>query len=300
MARQTGLDQFTTSGASKKGPSDSGGARGIVVHDVEARTALQPSGLLGLDYALNPYKGCEHACAYCYAPFILKETRPWGTFVDVRRNMPHVLAKELKQKQKGVIGIGTVTDPYQPVEVDAKVTRMCLEVIVRNDWPVVVQTKSALVTRDIDLLSKLSKAEVGMTITAMDDKARKLYEPHTTPVKAQFKALKKLGDAGIKTWVYVGPIIPFVTEKGPQRLVDEAKGAGVGTIMVDGLRARGDSWDRVERALSALRPGVLGDIQIMRRELNGRVHFRKIAANLEELCRAAGIECKVFVDDDRV
>jgi DNA repair photolyase len=300
MARQTGLDLFTTSGASKKDPVASGAARGIVVHDVEARTALQPSGLLGLDYALNPYKGCEHACVYCYAPFILKETRPWGTFVDVRRNIPQVLAKELREKQKGVIGIGTVTDPYQPVEVDAKLTRMCLEVILRKDWPVVVQTKSALVTRDIDLLSNFTKAEVGMTVTAMDDRSRKLYEPLTSPVKAQFKALKKLGEAGIKTWVYVGPIIPFVTEKGLQRLVDEVKNASVRTVMVDGLRARGDSWESVERALAGLSPGVLGDIQNIRKELNGRVYFRKVAANLEGLCRAAGIECKVFVDNDKV
>jgi DNA repair photolyase len=296
MARQTGLDQFTTSEPPKKMALRTFAQ----VQDVEAKTALQNSGLLGLDYALNPYKGCEHACTYCYSPFILRESRPWGTFVDVRSNLPTILAKELHDKQKGVVGIGTVTDPYQPVEVDTKLTRLCLEVLLRKDWPIVIQTKSALVTRDLDLLSKFTKAEVGMTVTAMDDKARRSYEPLTSPVKAQFKALKKLGDAGIKTWVYVGPIIPFVTEKGLQKLVDAAIDAGVKTIMVDGLRARGDSWDRTEKALAELRPGILEDITTIRRELNGRVYFRKVAANLEVLCRAAGIECRVFVDSDRV
>jgi DNA repair photolyase len=296
MARQTGLDQFTTSEPQTKRPLRTFAN----VLDVEAKTALQNSGLLGLDYALNPYKGCEHACAYCYSPFILRESRPWGTFVDVRSNMPTILAKELHDKRKGVVGIGTVTDPYQPVEVDTKLTRMCLEVLLRKDWPVVIQTKSALITRDIDILSKFSKAEVGMTVTAMDDKARRLYEPLTSPVGAQFKALKKLGDAGIKTWVYVGPIVPFITEKGLQKLVDASIDANVKTIMVDGLRARGDSWERVERSISDLRPGILEDITKIRRELNGRVYFRKVAANLEALCRAAGIECRVFVDSDRV
>ena len=296
MARQTGLDQFTTSEAPKKKPLRTFAE----IKDIEAKTALQPSGLLGLDYALNPYKGCEHACAYCYSPFILKETRPWGTFVDVRSNLPTVLAKELGSKKKGVVGIGTVTDPYQPVEAETKLTRLCLEVLLQKDWPIVIQTKSALVTRDLDLLSKFSKVEVGMTITAMDDKARKLYEPLTSPVNAQFKALKKLNDAGIKTWVYVGPIIPFVTEKGLQKLVDASIDAGVKTIMVDGLRARGDSWDRTEKAIAELKPGILEDITKIRRELNGRVYFRKVAANLEGLCRAAGIECRVFVDSDKV
>jgi len=296
MARQTGLDQFTTSEPPKKMALRTFAQ----VRDVEAKTALQNSGLLGLDYALNPYKGCGHACTYCYSPFILRESRPWGTFVDVRSNLPTILAKELHDKQKGVVGIGTVTDPYQPVEAETKLTRSCLEVLVRKDWPIVIQTKSALVTRDIDLLSKFSKAEVGMTVTAMDDKARRLYEPLTSPVGTQFRALKKLGDARIKTWVYVGPIIPFVTEKGLQKLVDAAIDAGVKTIMVDGLRARGDSWDRTEKALAELRPGILEDITKIRRELNGRVYFRKVAANLEVLCRAAGMECKIFVDNDKV
>ena len=220
--------------------------------------------------------------------------------MDVRRNMPQVLAAELRTMKKGVVGIGTVTDPYQPVEAETRLTRMCLEVLVRKDWPVVVQTKSALVTRDIDVLSRFARAEVGMTVTSMDDRARRLYEPLTSPVRAQFKALKRLRDAGIRTWVYVGPIIPFVTDKGLEKLVGSAKDAGVSAVMVDGLRPRGNTWEDVEAALKGLRPGILGEVRAIRRELNGRVYFRRTAARLEKLCRDAGLECKVLVDSERV
>ena len=300
MAKQTGLDQFITSDGIAASPKASRSWPGLSIREIESKTALQPSALLGLDFALNPYKGCEHACAYCYSPFILRENRPWGRFVDIRRNIAQVLAKELGSKQAGVVGIGTVTDPYQPVEAEYKITRMCLEVLLRKDWPIVVQTKSALVIRDIDLLSKFSRSEIGMTITSMDDKARKLYEPLTSPVKAQFKALKMLKEAGIRTWVYVGPIIPFVTEKGLEKLVEESKKAKVSTIMVDGLRARGDCWERVEASLADLRPGILGDIRNIRKELNGRAYFRDIGTRIELLCKKAGIECRNFVDSDRV
>jgi len=131
------------------------------IREVKCKTALSKSNLPGLDYSLNPYRGCQHSCAYCYVPNVLRIKRnEWGSFVDVKTNIPNVLSKELRIKKPGVVGISTITDPYQPAENNYKLTRYCLEQLLRHDFPVCIQTKSDLVARDIDLISKFSKAEV--------------------------------------------------------------------------------------------------------------------------------------------
>ena len=133
----------------------------MYVGELSCKAALSRSGLPGFDYALNPYRGCQHGCIYCYSPETLREKRvcyspetlrekrEWGSFVEVKRNIPGVLAKELRRLKKGVVGIGTVTDAYQPVEERYGVTRRCLEQLLRRDFPICIQTKSSLVERDI-------------------------------------------------------------------------------------------------------------------------------------------------------
>ena len=137
----------------------------IKIREVSCKIALSKSLLPGLDYSLNPYYGCQHGCVYCYAPNVLKiEREKWGKIVNIRRNMPKVLSKELRKKEKGVVGISTVTDPYQPLEKKFKLTRYCLQELLKYDFPICVQTKSDLVLRDVDLISKFSHAEVGVTV----------------------------------------------------------------------------------------------------------------------------------------
>jgi DNA repair photolyase len=179
----------------------------VKVSEIMVKSAMNPTGL-DYDYSLNPYKGCEHGCVYCYAPHILREKRKWGSFVDVKMNIPELVAKEVKKRKRGLVGIGTVTDPYQPVESKYKITQKCLEELLRHDWPVSVQTKSSLIMRDFDLLSEFSKADIGVTVTALDDKVRKKYEPCASSVEERFDALHQARDHGIKTWVFFGPVLP--------------------------------------------------------------------------------------------
>ena len=265
----------------------------IKVKEVVARSALQPSGLEGLDYTLNPYKGCQHDCLYCYSPFILREEREWGTFVDVRRNIPQVLAKEIKKREKGIVGISTVTDPYQPIEKDLEVTRNCLEVLLRKNWPISIHTKSSLVGRDIHLIKLFTKRDLGMTITSVDDEVRRLYEPGTPSADEQFQVLEGFAEAGVYTWVFVGPIVPFVTEDSVNAIVTRAKKAGVGKLMVDGLRARGRSWERMEGFVKKWRPELLDDFKKVKD--HGNDHFMKVANRFEKACEALGLRCEVFV-----
>ena len=120
------------------------------IKEVKCKTALSKSNLPGLDYSLNPYRGCMHNCAYCYVPNVLRINREeWGKFVEVKINIQNVLSKEVKTKKQGIVGISTVTDPYQPIEKRNKITRFCLEQLLKYDFPISIQTKSSLVLKDI-------------------------------------------------------------------------------------------------------------------------------------------------------
>lgn len=215
------------------------------VREVSCSTALSPSSLPGLDYALNPYRGCSIGCVYCYSPSVLRESRPWGRFVDVKRNIPAVLAKELKRSHRGVVGIGTVTDGYQPLEPRYHLTRYCLEQLLRFDFPVSIQTKSSLVLRDLDLLQRLRDVEVGVTITTLDEEMRRRFEPFSSPAPRRLETLKKLNAAAVRTWAFVGPILPGATETTAEPLLRAIRDAGTMHVMIDRLRFRPGVWERV-------------------------------------------------------
>ncbi len=218
------------------------------VREVACSTALSPSNLPGLDYALNPYRGCSIGCAYCYSPAVLREERPWGRFVDVKRNIPAVLAKELKRRPRGVVGIGTVTDGYQPLESRYHLTRYCLEQLARSDFPVSIQTKSSLVLKDLDLLRRLRDVEVGVTITTLDEAARRRVEPFASPAPRRVETLRALNAVGIRTWAFVGPILPGTADSA-EPLLQAIRDAGTTHVMVDRLRFRPGVWERVSSAV---------------------------------------------------
>lgn len=215
------------------------------VREVSCSTALSPTSLPGLDYALNPYRGCSIGCVYCYSPSVLRESRPWGGFVDVKRNIPAVLAKELKRSRRGVVGLGTVTDGYQPLEPRYHLTRWCLEQLARFDFPVSIQTKSSLVLRDRDLLTRMREVEVGVTITTLDEDARRRFEPFSSPALRRLETLRQLNAAGVRTWAFVGPILPGATDTTAEPLLRGIRDAGTTHVMIDRLRFRPGVWERL-------------------------------------------------------
>jgi DNA repair photolyase len=133
---------------------------------------------------------------------------PWGQFVDVKVNAPELLQLEITKKRPARVWISGVCDPYQPLEVKYKLTRQCLEILVRNDWPIVVQTRSPLVLRDVDVLERGRDCEVGLSITTADDSIRKLFEPNAPPIEERVGALDELHRAGIRTYAMIAPILP--------------------------------------------------------------------------------------------
>jgi DNA repair photolyase len=152
-------------------------------------------------------------------------------------------------KERGVVGISTMTDPYQPAERRFQLTRFCLQVLLRHDWPVGVLTKSDLVVRDVDILEEFSECEVGFTVTTMDDHHRRLMEPGAPPVPRRLAAMRFLSDAGIRTYAFVGPVYPFTTSHHLRELLRQVHEAGASYVLVDRLNLRSGVWISMVDAL---------------------------------------------------
>src|SRR3569623_2107005 len=187
---------------------------------------------IGFDRSINPYRGCEQGCVYCFA-------RPTHAYLGmspgldfeskllIKPDAPELLEKELAASgyEPRMIAIGTNTDPYQPIEREHKIMRGILEVLERAGHPVGIVTKSALVVRDIDILARMAErnlVKVAVSVTTLDPKlARRLAPRAATPPK-RLEALKQLSDAGIPTTVMVAPVLPALNDSEIERILDAA------------------------------------------------------------------------------
>lgn len=187
----------------------------IKITEVRAKSILNKSKIF--DYCVNCYTGCQVNCRYCYARLFIPRysghSEPWGSFVDVKVNAPEVLAKQVVRAKKGIVWLSSVCDCYQPLEAKYKLTRQCLEILAEHQFPVQVQSKSILLLRDQDIFKKFEAVEVGFTITTDDERIARLFEPGASPVSERIQALGILKSNGIRTFAFVGPILPGNPEK---------------------------------------------------------------------------------------
>ncbi len=244
----------------------------MVIREIACKSILTKSGIPAVDYAVNPYVGCEHGCVYCYAVFMKRFTghqEEWGEFVDVRTNAAQALARQLKRARPGNITMGTVTDAYQPLERKYKLTRGCLKVLLPYPgFPTTVLTKSALVVRDLDVLREMPDVEVAFTITTLDETVRRVLEPCASPIQQRLDALSALHEAGIRTWVFFGPALPVFsdTPEAVDRLFAVCASVGVRRILVDTINLQGPSWKRLRLSLQEHYPQQVEDYQQVLRE----------------------------------
>lgn len=202
------------------------------------RTAItrNESPDISFDRSINPYRGCEHGCIYCFA-------RPTHSFMGLspgldfeaklfaKPDVPKLLERELSRPEYKVraIAIGTNTDPYQPIEREWRIMRQILEVLQKANHPVAIVTKSALITRDIDILSDMASkglVKVGISVTTLDRKLARTMEPRASTPTKRLEAIKTLTDAGIPTAVMVAPIIPALNDHEMERILDAGHAAG--------------------------------------------------------------------------
>ena len=175
---------------------------------------VNAKSLLSTQNGMNLYRGCLHGCIYCDARSRCYQMDHVFEDIEVKQNAPELLEKALRSKRsRCMIGTGAMSDPYLPIEEDLRLTRRCLELICRHGFGVAIQTKSARILRDLDLLEKInrqSKAVVQMTLTTHDDALCRILEPNVSVTSERVAALKTFRDAGIPTVVWLSPILPWL------------------------------------------------------------------------------------------
>ncbi len=218
------------------------------IRRVRVNQALEPAGdELRPHYTLSPYVGCTIGCGYCYAHRQLKPLRrllrlapaPWGSYIDIRENLPEVLAAELVRLPPRPIKLcPIVSDPYQPIESRERLTRRTLEVIAAAPavWPTLLLTRSALLLDDLSLLQRLSQVAAGVSLPTVDDRVRRHFEPRAASVEQRLALLERLKGAGIATHAVVQPILPGSIED----LADALAGA-TDSVSIDVLRGEGEA-----------------------------------------------------------
>ncbi len=183
----------------------------LQLKDIEVKTVLTKSNLPVSDYSVNPYTGCEHDCKYCYASFMKRFTNhpePWGEFVDVKhwptiKNPGRYAGKELF--------IGSVTDPYQPLEERCRRTRALLEQMQGSDCKISIATKSDLILRDLDLIKTFPNARVSWSINTLDEGFQDEMDCAVS-IERRLAAMKAFHEAGVRTTCFISPIFPGITD----------------------------------------------------------------------------------------
>ena len=276
--------------------------------------ATNESPDVGFEASLNPYRGCEHGCIYCYArPFHeflgFSSGLDFETKIMVKEDAPRLLRAELSSPrwQPKVLAMSGVTDPYQPVERRLKLTRGCLEVLAEFRNPVSLVTKNQLVTRDVDLLGELARyraTRVCLSLTTLDTELRAILEPRTSPPAARLATIATLARAGIPTGALVAPVIPGLNDHEIPSVLDAAARAGArfaGFLVLrlpHAVAPMFEQWltlhfpDRKEKVLNrlrALRDGRLDDNRFGKRMRGEGIFAEQIETLFDVARRKAGL-----------
>lgn len=272
---------------------------------------------IGYEASLNPYRGCEHGCVYCYA----RPTHEYLGFscgldfetkILVKKNAAELLKKTLSKPgyKPQVLAMSGVTDPYQPIEAKLKITRACLEVLAEFRHPVCIVTKNSLILRDLDLLKKLAKfnaVSVSISITTLDNNLKKILEPRTTPPLERFNTIQKLSASGIPVNVLVSPVIPAITDHEIPMILKMAAEAGASGAYYSVIRLPYGVASLFEEWLSKWFPDrkdkVLGRIQSLHggKIYDGRFFKRLTGEGMwaEQIRHLFQVSCRKFKIPER-
>lgn len=254
--------------------------------------------------SINPYKGCHHRCAYCYATY---EWSPeFYDTVYAKSNAAQVLDEQLagwKSDQIGPVMVGSATDAYQPAEVRYGLTRECLRVLQRHNVPYYVFTKSTSILRDLELHAGYSdNCAIIWSITTCEERLRRVLEPGTPPASKMFKVISEFSRRGVACGINVDPIMPLITDSAAnfEQIIRGAKDAGARHVFGSILRMRPDIWDRMKSALAMLgvsdfEPrymqiyGITPELDSSKYWVAGDTYQRRVIDQFYRIVRAAGL-----------
>ena len=274
--------------------------------EVDSKSALSRVKGMSFKWGLNPYRGCQHGCWYCYA----RETHTYlelGAGEDfertivVKRNIADRLRVELSstRRERSEIAIGTATDPYQPVEGTYKLTRRCLEVLADRRWPFGLITKNSMIVRDIDVLQDCSrrcaKATIVISLPILDDAVSAAVEPRTAPPRRRLATLRRLRDAGISAGINLAPIMPGLTDSESQirEVFRAATDHGAQFVGAAVLRLKPTVGEHFIKRLGARRPNLAGRYRrFYSRAYAPRPYQSRIMRIVDEARRDAGLDLR--------
>ncbi len=262
----------------------------MVLKETEVKTVLTKSNLPVADYSVNPYTGCEHACKYCYASFMKRFTNhpePWGEFVDVKQ------WQEIKNPAKYAgreLFIGSVTDPYQPLEEKYGRTRALLEQMQGSGCRISIATKSDLVLRDLDLIKTFPDARVSWSINTLDEDFRRDMDCAVS-IGRRLAAMKAFHDAGVRTTCFISPIFPRITDV--PAIIKQAKGQ-CNLIWLENLNLRGSYKSVILDYIAQKHPDLLPLYQQIYIK-NDRSYWAELDSQMREFTAKEGL---MYVRDD--
>lgn len=231
----------------------------LKVSECTKRPILSPCGLENFEYQVDTYVGCEHCCYYCYV--LAQAETDWSEEILIHKDIVGQLSGEIEKIPSQKIYMGYYTDPYQPCEAEYRQTRKVLELFLQKGFSASILTKSDLVVRDIDILTKMNDAAVSVSVAFNDNRTRRLFEANTMDTEKRIEALRQLKEAGVKTGALVCPVIPYITDAIP---LIEMLQPYTGKIWIYGLSIDdrlGQNWLNIQKILTNQFPELMGQIE---------------------------------------
>ncbi|MHB9038034.1 MAG: SPL family radical SAM protein [Armatimonadota bacterium] len=270
-----------------------------VQREIQAKSVLTKSGIS--DYSVNCYSGCLHNCVYCYARYMRKFTghaEPWGQYLDVKVNAAEVLVREVKRKPVGRIFFSSACDGWQPAERKYELTRRCIKIAADAGFGISTLTKSSLIARDLDILSAASDASLGCTITTLDESIRRKIEPAASSSADRIRVLEKAREAGIRTYVFCGPLLPELTDtpESIEPIFAQLSCLNLDSILVDKLNFRSGVFESILDLLNRCYPHLIPIYRKLYRDPQEyEAYVDKLRVIVEEIARGAGLEERVQI-----
>ncbi|MDI9437184.1 MAG: radical SAM protein [Euryarchaeota archaeon] len=243
------------------------------------------------DYVINPFIGCSHGCVYCYACFMKRFTghrEKWGEFLDVKVNAPELIPTRGSYQGQKIL-LSSVTDPYLPQEREYKLTRRILENLIPLEPSLNILTKSDLVLRDLDLIKQFPRREIGFSFSTLDKNPSTQLERRADSVKKRLYALEKVHQSGIKNYLFISPIFPFITD---WKAIIRKSMNFVDYFMFENLNVAGSVWGPVKRWLELEHPEMRDQYHDI--YFGNSPYWKEVEQEIMDYCQKQGLEYQIY------